>query len=278
MLMPWRVTGGIALLLATGAATLLAITITFRNGATQTGEIVRMNDTNLTLKTSLGEKTYLWRALKNESIQGAHPALYTQLLATAQARQQPPPSAPINQPVPVAVAARGAGPAASAPEDLRTVRLGVDTDLKKSGYRRTPISKNMKKSGWDTVYKRTCHGNLVLQLRGLNATKTYGVRTTFAVHLKGARKGDLAKKTTVPTQIAAGTAALTLTNQASARLDFLTQPYREQKWRALESDGTSTATTTFDADYWDIKVWINETLVYSEENGNKPGYFHVQKL
>ncbi|MCX7004523.1 MAG: hypothetical protein NTV22_14800 [bacterium] len=108
MLMPWRVTGGIALLLATGAATVLAITITFRNGATQTGEIVRMDDTNLTLKTSLGEKTYLWRA--------------------------------------------------------------------------------------------------------------------------------------------------------------------------LESDDTSTATTTFDADYWDIKVWINETLVYSEENGNEPGYFHVQKL
>ena len=276
--MSWRGTGGLALLLATSAATLLAITITFRNGTTQTGEIVRMDDTNLTLKTSLGEKTYLWRALKNKSIQDAHPALYARLLAAAQARQQAPANAPTNQPVLVAVAARGDASTASAPEDLRTVSLGVDTDLKKQGYRRAPVSKGMRKRGWDMVSRRTCHGTLVLQLRGLNATKMYGVRTTFAVHLKGELKGGLAKPTDATTQIAPGSATLTLTNQASARLDFLTQSYTEEKRRAVKSDYTSTATTTFDADYWDIKIWINETLVYTEENDKKPEYFHVQKL
>ncbi len=221
-----------------------AVTIKYRDGHAMVCDVLAKDDTNLIVRTVKGVQTNTWRQLTAESFKAVHPELYARLLATAQARQKEAASATSAVPLRVVAA-----PAAAAPEDLRKIGVGVDTELKVGNDTRVPLSKTMKKLGWSAISKRECHGCVELQLRGLHVSRLYRIRAAFTVYLKGTRRGDL-KRDSKFTQKKSGTAALTLTNQAGARLYFLTQPYTEERWRTA----ADTAWVRMDADYWDVSI------------------------
>ncbi len=270
-----------AVVLMYAAAAALAVTLTLRNGQKITGEIVRMDDTNVVVQTAAGQKTYAWRLLSNESIKQANPELYERLLARARERQQ---EQIQTQTQTLAHAGADAGqPAPGAPaEGVRGVppgiRLGVDTATRLGDSERADSARKreLRKEGWDDETRKTYRGEVRIRIDGVQTPCIYRVRATATLHLKQTMDGTDTKRRTTPVTVK-GSSTHGVTNLASAVLVLETAPYYERILTSRSTTGSGKVTIKQRVDYWDISIWINDELVYEAKDDQPPVYHHVQK-
>lgn len=261
--------------LCCAASLLSAVTITLRNGQKVSGDILRMDDTNLVLKTVTGPKTFSWRQLSNDSIKQTNPNLYHRLLEQAHERlhQQ-------TQTIHAATATisnlhhDATSPSPNA--DLANIRLSISTATRVG--ERVPTTPERKKAlrgaGWSREHANYCHGELTVRLEGLNPALIYSVRVKTTLYLQMITSGTIdGANVQRSDHKVEGTGVQAVTNASTARLEFLTHPYIER----TRSGGGGSARTKGRVKYWDISIWINDILVYETKDDKPPVFYHVKK-
>lgn len=263
----------LACVLACAAATMMAATLTLRDGRRVTGTVMRMDDTNVVLQTAAGQQTYPWRSVANESIKQTNPAFYERLLARAQERRRQA-QAPTQAVERLVVRPRdGAGAAGGA--NLTGVRLGLSKATRQGEHIQSTMErrKQIRKNGWSDVKAQNHYGELTVLLDGLNPTRCYSVRAESTLFLRMTTSGSLQGGTMRNNHQVRGDDIQTVSNAANARLTFRTTPYRESKLTSSQGG----ATTKGKVRYWDIRVWIDGVLVYEEKDDKSPTFYHVTK-
>jgi len=243
-----------------GATTVLALTVTLRTGATVAGDIVRMDDTNLVLKTAAGEAIFAWRELSNESIKQANPELYNRLLAQAKQRQR---AAAADRP--------------TAATDERTTLEGELARMRRRVMKRESRGRyeNVRTSDTSTIAERKCWGVVCISIDGLDRTKIYKMQTRYKPYLAIAAKDS----TITPPRLPERTEQTTLAKKTTFTAEYDTDVYKELK-ETLRSgirytSGGRVSSLGLDIVGWDIQITINDVPVYEEKNGCAPQYHFV---
>ena len=261
------------------AGSCAGVTIYLRKGGTVSGELVAKDDTKLVLKTADGETTFPWKKLKNSSIKELHPELYERLKAEAIERKKKKEDEMKAEGL-VKVGKQWVPKEEADEQVFSRIQLGVRTTEKAGSF------KKQRTTDIGKLHSQECHGLLVISFVGLDAKKSYTLKTTFSHHVKS--EGDRSKRGNLKAHMMTDDNAereCKIENKRHFRIEYNTSPYYRYKetmkggWKIITDSGRKKKRRTwgYDSDGWDISIWLDGKLVYEQKRGEKPTWHLVQR-
>jgi hypothetical protein len=252
---PWIMV--IPLLVA--ALTCSAVTIKFRDGRALVCDVLAKDDTNLVVRTVTGVQTNVWRELMPASFKAVHPELYQRLLAEIKARQQQQ-DEEMQAKGMIRVGGKWVNKEQYEAQALARVKLNVFTTESIGKYTEVERQRTYSKT------KRPKCGVLRIKLDSLDNTRDHTLRVKYTMYTQHDSYKEV-DKDTEKTE--------TIRKEITHMTEIRTSPmdeYRE-KWRY--ATGLSDSDSKIDVDGWDIKIWLDDTLIYEQTRNGKPVYHHV---
>jgi hypothetical protein len=249
----------VLLTLLLAALTCSAVTIKLRDGRSLVCDILAKNDTSLIIRTVKGVQTNLWRELAPESFKAVHPKLYARLLAEAKERQQQQTEAMKAKGM-ILVGGKWVNKEQYEAQALARVKLNVFTTESIGKYTEVERQRTYSKT------KRPKCGVLRIKLDSLDNTRDHILRVKYTMYTQHDSYKEV-DKDTEKTE--------TIRKEITHMTEIRTTPmdeYRE-KWRY--ATGLSDSDSKIDVDGWDIKIWLDDTLIYEQTRNGKPVYHHV---
>ncbi|GEM_PF-1401770 len=249
-----------------------AVTITYRDGHALVCDVLAKDDTNLIVRTVKGVQTNSWRQLAPASIKAVHPALFARLMQQALARKQQQADE---------MKAKGmilvGGKWISKKEDdakaLARVCVNVVTTEKVGVFKQ----KQAQDDTGTRQYSRQSCGLVKITLDSLDAARTYVLRVQYACCAVYDAKQRQQSKEIVKEE--------TISRQRGATYEFCSEPYNEYKITTRGGisvsgeDGKNRRNIIHDVkvENWQVKLWLDDTLVYETTRDGQEHYYLVTK-
>jgi len=216
--------------------------------------------------------------LKNSSIKELNPELYERLKAEAIERKKKKEEEMKAEGL-VKVGKQWVPKEEADEQTFSSIQLGVRTTEKAGSFQKQQATKIRK------LHSQECHGLLVISLVGLDAKKSYTLKTTFSHHVKS--EGDPSKRENMKAHKITDDdeeRECKIEDKEHFRIEYNTSPYFRYKetmkggWKIVAEGGRKRRRTWgYGSDGWDISIWLDGKLVYEQKRGEKPTWHLVQR-
>ena len=249
----------------TAALPVPRVTVALRDGTRLTGAIVGRDTTNLVLKTDEGTQTVAWRSVTPATLMTLDADLYAALKAQAESRTHATNtmSRVLKTPAPKALTKEE-----EKAQWLAKISLGIDaaegckvTDRNIQStafYQDRKNSSAMKATGT----RFSCWAKIEVKVEGLAPTEQHTFKLSATCYRKSLATGIADAKDTIEKEEA-------LTGKDDYSFDYQSDPYEFFK--------AGRNMTGFQNDGFDIKVWLDGTLIYEQKRNARGEYYQVRK-
>ncbi len=254
----------VCLLVVSGALLCSAVTITYRDGHAMVCDVLSKDDTNLIVRTIKGVQTNTWRELTTASFKAVHPELFARLTQQMLERKKQ-----YNDEMKakglIQVGGKWVDKKDYELKALARVKLNVVTTESVGKYSEVERIEGGSKS------KRTKCGVLKIKLDSLDNTRSYTVRVQYTLYISQAETKDVQEvdKDAVKQE--------TIRKEYAHAMKIRTTPVDEYKEVLRGVRGISATERKIGVQGWDVKIWLNKTLVYEQTRDSKPVYHSVTK-
>jgi len=249
------------LLLVCAALLCNAVTITYRDGRAMVCDILAKGDTNLIVRTVKGVQTNRWRELTTASFKAVHPELYQRLAQQALARKKQNEDEMQAKGM-IMVGGKWVDQKAYEMAALTRVKLNVVTTESVGKYNEVERLQSGSKS------TRPKSGVLKIKLDSLDKTRTYTLRAQYTMYTSDNAHKEVDKDKEQQE---------TISNAYTHSMEIRTTPLEEYKYVYRYTRGTSADVHKIDITGWDVKVWLDQELIYEQTRGSSPVYHSVTK-
>jgi len=247
-----------------------AVTLTYRDGQTAVCDVLAKDDTNLIVRTAKGVQTNSWRQLAPASVKAVHPELFARLKQQALDRQKQQ-ADEMQAKGMILVGGTWVDKKAYEEKALARVRMSVLTTESVGKFEHTGGGSSI-----DKRFRREDWGVLKIKLDSLDPARAHALRVKYIcyVDMPGETEELVLNKDTEKKE--------TIDKQHGAAFEFRTEPYMEYKevlkgsWHY--AGGGKSQRTNAQIKGWDIKIWLDEKLIFERTRDGKEQYHFATKL
>lgn len=232
-------------------------TIELRDGSRVTGTVVRKDDTHVTIRTEKGERTFAWRRLTPESFRDTHPTLYEQMLARARGDR---------------------GDTGSSASSSDTQELSREDALhQKFRFVTLRVTPSEQPTAWRTIYRSTrgsyrervreCNGVVRVVVDGLDINVSKKMRIDVTQHI--AEIAGVGRETRTLNE------TRELTGNRRHEFEFTLGQYGQKR---IDGQHANNRTEGNESRGFDIKIWLDDVLVYEWENTKDEQFYYVRRM